>query len=139
MGMHAFPDWLGAGLRAMAVVERPVAPGVAAEEVELAAVRAVPVGLVVSEPVTNAVKHAFPGGRARSVSVRLHRSGKGRLRLEAAAGGTGGRHTVAAMRGGLGDDRGGREEAPRERKGAQQEPPGSPGQHGGGRQDRLQF
>lgn len=69
--------------------------------------------------------HAFPGGRARSVSVRLHRSGKGRLRLAPAAGGTGGRHAVAATRGGLGDDRGGREEVPasaRERSKSRRDP-----------------
>jgi two-component system, sensor histidine kinase PdtaS len=50
---------------------RPVSVTVAAEEMHLAAERAVPLGLIVNELVTNALKHAFPGNRAGVVRVKL--------------------------------------------------------------------
>jgi two-component sensor histidine kinase len=42
----------------------------------------VPVGLIVNEAVTNALKHAFPDGRPGVVLVRVRRCGDGSLRLE---------------------------------------------------------
>jgi two-component system, sensor histidine kinase PdtaS len=51
------------------------------EEVELVPERAIPCGLLVSELVTNALKHAFPGERRGSLEVRLQRLPPSRLRL----------------------------------------------------------
>ena len=53
------------------------------------AAQAVPVGLIVNEAVTNALKHAFPGERPGSVTVRLRRQGERGLRLEIADDGVG--------------------------------------------------
>jgi two-component sensor histidine kinase len=50
---------------------RPVAVTVEAKEVNLAAETAVPLGLIVNELVTNALKHAFPDNRAGVVRVKL--------------------------------------------------------------------
>jgi PAS domain S-box-containing protein len=51
------------------------------ESVELHPERAVPCGLVISELVTNALKHAFPGDRCGVLTVRLERLEGARLRL----------------------------------------------------------
>jgi two-component system, sensor histidine kinase PdtaS len=50
-------------------------------DVELAPERAIPCGLLVSELVTNALKHAFPEQRKGSLHVQLERLPEARLRL----------------------------------------------------------
>jgi two-component sensor histidine kinase len=60
-----------------------------ADPISLSAAQAVPVGLIVNEAVTNALKHAFPGERPGSVTVRLRRQGERGLRLEIADDGVG--------------------------------------------------
>ena len=60
-----------------------------ADRISLHAAQAVPVGLIVNEAVTNALKHAFPGERQGAVTVRLRRHGESRLRLEIADDGVG--------------------------------------------------
>ncbi|HYJ09084.1 MAG TPA: sensor histidine kinase, partial [Polyangiaceae bacterium] len=50
-------------------------------EVELVPERAIPCALVMSELVTNALKHAFPGERRGVLGVRLERLPDARLRL----------------------------------------------------------
>jgi two-component sensor histidine kinase len=50
---------------------RPIVVRVSAAEVYLPAEQAVPVGLIVNELVTNALKHAFPDDRAGTVEVVL--------------------------------------------------------------------
>ena len=60
---------------------RPIAVNVSAEQILLRADRAVSVGLIVNELVTNAFKYAFPDERGGSVNVILHRIGDGQLEL----------------------------------------------------------
>jgi PAS domain S-box-containing protein len=50
-------------------------------DIELPPERAIPCGLVVSELVTNAIKHAFPDDRRGSLHVQLERVPQARLRL----------------------------------------------------------
>ena len=50
-------------------------------DVELPPERAIPCGLLVSELVTNALKHAFPNERRGSLQVQLERMPRARLRL----------------------------------------------------------
>jgi PAS domain S-box-containing protein len=58
-------------------------------DVELVPERAVPCALVVSELVTNALKHAFPADRSGTIRVRLERQPEGRLRLTVSDDGVG--------------------------------------------------
>jgi two-component sensor histidine kinase len=66
--------------RASGVGER-VSVALQLEDVELMPERAIPCGLVVSELVTNALKHAFPGQRRGNLLVSLERLPAERLRL----------------------------------------------------------
>jgi two-component sensor histidine kinase len=66
--------------RASGVGER-VQVVLALDEVELVPERAIPCGMLVSELVTNALKHAFPGERRGSLLVRLERLRPARLQL----------------------------------------------------------
>jgi len=52
------------------------------EEVELDINRAIPCGLIFNELLTNAIQHAFPGGRAGEIIVRLHREEQEQISLE---------------------------------------------------------
>ena len=54
---------------------RPVHISVIADELSLPPEKALPLGLIVNELVTNAVKYAFPDGKEGSVQVRLQRCG----------------------------------------------------------------
>ena len=67
-------------VRASGVGER-VAVLLRLDDVELVPERAIPCGLVVSELVTNALKHAFPGERAGTLEIQLERVPNARLRL----------------------------------------------------------
>jgi two-component sensor histidine kinase len=51
--------------------------------------QATPLALVVNEVVTNALKYAFPDGRAGTIRVALKDEGNGKLRLEVRDDGTG--------------------------------------------------
>jgi two-component sensor histidine kinase len=94
--MGGFLGALCDDLRLTSVGEaQPVALRTSVEPVALPVEQAVPVGLIVNEAVANALKHAFPDGRAGVVEVRLGRGGIGddggrrRLRLEVADDGVG--------------------------------------------------
>jgi two-component sensor histidine kinase len=56
---------------------RPVSISVTCTDVVLPPEKALPLGLIVNELVTNAVKYAFPDGREGFVHVRLDRHGEG--------------------------------------------------------------
>ena len=60
---------------------RPIAVNVSAEQILLRDDRAVSVGLIVNELVTNAFKYAFPDDRSGAVNVILHRVSDGQLEL----------------------------------------------------------
>jgi two-component sensor histidine kinase len=72
-----FVGGLGADLQAAQTGEglRPVALSVAAESHTLDAERAVQVGLVLNEAITNALKYGFPDERAGTVRVTFVRDG----------------------------------------------------------------
>ena len=87
--MRGFLDGLCTDLRSTLAEGRPVEVRACADRISLHAAQAVPVGLIVNEAVTNALKHAFPGERQGAVTVRLRRHGESRLRLEIADDGVG--------------------------------------------------
>jgi PAS domain S-box-containing protein len=60
-----------------------------AEPLWLGAEQAVPCGLILSELLTNCVKHAFPGGRAGAITVTLAAVGGARVRLRVRDDGVG--------------------------------------------------
>jgi two-component sensor histidine kinase len=53
----------------------PIAGRVSSDAVELPIESALPCGMIVTELVTNAYKHAFPNGEAGSIDVRMVRAG----------------------------------------------------------------
>jgi len=67
---------------------RPITLDVAVESHALPLERAAPVGLIVNELLTNALKHAFPDDRPGTVTVRFVRDGKD-FRLSVADDGVG--------------------------------------------------
>jgi len=87
--MRGFLDALCSDLRATLAEGRPVAVRARADHIGLGAAQAVPVGLIVNEAVTNALKHAFRDGRRGAVSVQLRRHGERCFRLEIADDGVG--------------------------------------------------
>jgi two-component system, sensor histidine kinase PdtaS len=77
------PDYIRSIVSELArIVDRPgVGFTVEAEPVSLGIDRAVPFGLLVNELATNALKHAFPGGREGRISIGLKRVGELSARL----------------------------------------------------------
>jgi two-component sensor histidine kinase len=85
-------DFIGAlcaDLRTTLVGVRPIIFHTNVEDIKIDVLQAVPVGLIVNEAVTNAVRHAFSDGCRGLISVRLERSEAGWLRLEVADNGSG--------------------------------------------------
>ena len=66
---------LCADLRSSRLAMRPIAIECDAESHALSLDKAVPLGLIVNESVTNAAKHAFPDDRAGIIQVTFERSG----------------------------------------------------------------
>jgi two-component sensor histidine kinase len=54
---------------------------VVCDDVHLGVDTAVPCGLILNELLSNAIKHAYPGGAAGTIRVELRRVGEDRLRL----------------------------------------------------------
>jgi PAS domain S-box-containing protein len=67
----------------------PIAVHIEADDVSLPLDHAVPCGLIINELITNAYKHAFPGGRAGSVVVRAQRKTDHRILVSVADDGVG--------------------------------------------------
>jgi len=59
------------------------------DEISLDVSQAVPLGLILNEAITNAVKYAFPGGRAGTIAVTLRRQGARNILLKIADNGVG--------------------------------------------------
>ena len=89
LAMRGFLEALVMDLRQTVVGSRPVALLIEVAEIELAPDAAGTLGLIVNEAVTNALKHAFPGGRSGTVWIRLNHAEVGRLRLGIADDGIG--------------------------------------------------
>lgn len=64
---------------------------------------ALPCGFIVSELITNSLKHAFPGGRSGTIRIALHRAESGEIELHFSDDGVGFQRSAAqASSGGLG-------------------------------------
>jgi len=86
----AMPGYLRAICTGLASQRDDVSVTVKADDISLPSERAVPVGLIVNELVTNSLKYAFKDGSGGSVSVELSAGvGEGRARLEIKDDGTG--------------------------------------------------
>jgi two-component sensor histidine kinase len=72
-----------------AATSRGISKIIEVEAANLSVDLAIPCGLIVNELVTNALKHAFPGGRAGTVRVSLHESPGGVLDLAVGDDGVG--------------------------------------------------
>lgn len=72
-----------------AAEERGIAVAVSADRVALDLDRAIPLGLLVNELVSNAFKHAFPEGEGGTVAVTASRRGSGGLILDVRDSGVG--------------------------------------------------
>jgi two-component sensor histidine kinase len=88
----SMPSYIGevvAYLTEFYTLSSPVCFKLQVEEIELDVTQAVPLGLVINEALTNALKYAFPEGRTGTVKVGLIRSAKSAYRLTIADDGVG--------------------------------------------------
>ena len=76
-------------VRALGLPGRDITLTTAIDDIELDLDRAVSVGLIINELVSNAAKHAFPGGRAGCVRVELKRLRPSRCALAVVDDGVG--------------------------------------------------
>lgn len=82
-------DLVGWLLKATPVSAERIAYVAEMEDVFTLIDTAVPCGLILTELITNALKHAFPGDRAGEIRVCLHRTETGEIHLSVGDNGTG--------------------------------------------------
>lgn len=82
-------DYLRSLATAVAGLQGRLAVEVEADAIPLPLDRAVPIGLIVNELLTNALKHAFPGGRPGTVRVEARREEGGAVTILVADDGIG--------------------------------------------------
>lgn len=70
------------------------------EDINLDTPKLFPIGIIVNELVTNAIKHAFPGGRPGVIRVAVNRGEAGTVVLEVGDDGTGLAGEIDARKGG---------------------------------------
>ncbi len=70
-------------------LSQPIAFHLSVDDIELDVSQAVPLGLIINEAMTNAFKYAFPGGRAGTVRLSLHRRAAASCELTIADDGVG--------------------------------------------------
>ncbi|WP_020604610.1 histidine kinase dimerization/phosphoacceptor domain -containing protein [Spirosoma spitsbergense] len=68
---------------------QPIGFDLQVESIELDVIQAVPLGLIINEAITNALKYAFPDGRAGTVQVGLCKLSRGEYELVIADDGVG--------------------------------------------------
>lgn len=81
------------------VEARRIAIRVDAEPIEMGIHRAVPCALILNELATNALKHAFPGGRSGELRISLRQSAPGELELSVEDNGIGCERVAEARNG----------------------------------------
>ena len=93
----AFSDYvrkLVSNMLRAAAVAPSVTFAVNIESIALPVDKAIPCGLILNELMTNALKHAFPGGRAGSVRIDLRQTEEGSVILTVSDDGVGMEHEV---------------------------------------------
>ena len=76
-------------LRSYSIKEDLIKCEVIADEIYLEISRAIPCGLIVNELVSNALKHAFPGGAGGTIQVRMSSDEQGRISITVSDDGVG--------------------------------------------------
>jgi two-component sensor histidine kinase len=75
--------------RSHSIGERAVRLRLDIEDIPLGITEAIPCGLIINELVSNALKHAFPKGRAGEITIGLQRGGANQVTLTVSDNGIG--------------------------------------------------
>ncbi len=81
IAMPAYIQELVAYLHESYDLSQPIQFEFAVDPIELDVTQAVPLGLIINEAITNALKYAFPGGRSGTVRLALRQIKKGTYQL----------------------------------------------------------
>lgn len=73
VGAREFLGTLVGALRASRIGRRPITFSISADEADIPADRAIAMGLILNEAVSNALKHAFPAGRPGRIEIDFAR------------------------------------------------------------------
>ncbi len=89
ISMPAYIQEVVAYLRDSYNVHQPITFQLDMDAIELDVTQAVPLGLIINEAITNALKYAFPNGRSGMITISLHQKKKGTYQLIIADNGVG--------------------------------------------------